>query len=338
MPLFRALLGPNRPPSRPLSSKVAFLALNLALWDRLAWLKSVLALFPDPAEAFRRPPGEWPDPGIPPSIASRLAEPGLLDRAAEEFDRSLEKGYSLLTLADAEYPSLLREIFDPPCVLYGIGRIDVLESAAVAVVGSRHPTPYGRGMAERLARDLAERGLVVVSGLALGIDTAAHVGALGGGRTVAVLGSGLDVPYPKSNRKLFDRIAVEGAVISEFPLGTDPLAANFPRRNRIISGLSLGVVVVQAGKGSGSLITANYALEQGRDVFAVPGNVGTESQGTNQLIKEGAKLVVSSDDILEEILPQWRREENKIEEVEDQGKRLSEEERRLYALLGDAPP
>lgn len=270
----------------------------------MARLKKVLDLFPNPVDAFGLTAAEWPALGIPPVAVGRLIEPGLLDRAAKEFDRSKEKGYSLLTLGDVEYPSLLREIFDPPPVLYCAGRTDVLERPAVAVVGSRRPTPYGRGMAERLARDLAERGIVIVSGLAIGIDAAGHEGALGGGRTVAVLGSGLDTPYPKSNRKLFDRIAAEGAVISEFPLGTEPLATNFPRRNRIISGLSLALVVVEAAEKSGSLISAGFALEQGREVLAVPGNATSEmSRGANGLIKAGAKLVARWEDVAEELPP-----------------------------------
>jgi len=162
-------------------------------------------------------------------------------------------------------------------------------------------------MAERLARDLAERGVTVASGLAIGIDAAAHEGALAGGRTIAVLGSGLDVPYPKSNRKLFDRIAGEGAVISEFPLGTEPLAANFPRRNRIISGLAWALVVVEAAEKSGSLISAEFALEQGREVLAVPGNATSElSRGANRLIKEGAKLTATWEDVAEELPRQLR--------------------------------
>jgi len=307
MPLFRALLTNPAIARGPLSPKAAFLALNMALGDRMRWIKKVLTLFPDPLEAFRVPMEDWPAMGVRPSIAARLTEPGLLDRAAEEFDRSVEKGYSLLTLGDVEYPSLLREIFDPPCVLYCLGRADVLGRPMVAVVGSRRPTPYGRGMAERLARDLAGRGIVVASGLALGIDAAAHVGALEGGRTVAVLGSGLDVPYPKSNRKLFDRIAADGAVISEFPLGTEPLAIHFPRRNRIISGLAMALVVVEAAEKSGSLISANFALEQGREVCAVPGNATSDlSRGTNGLIKAGAKLAASWEDVAEELPSPFR--------------------------------
>ncbi len=302
MPLFRALSRGNRPPAGNLSPPLAYLALNLALWDRMIWMKRVLSLFSDPREALRLSEGEWPALGIPPHIAARLADPGLPEAVAKEFDRSREKGYSLLTLGEAEYPSLLREIFDPPCVLYCYGKADVLEKPAVAMVGSRRPTPYGRGMAERLARDLAGRGLIIASGMAIGIDAAAHEGALAEGRTVAVLGSGLDVPYPRSNRKLMDRIAAEGAVISEFPLGTEPLPANFPRRNRIISGLALALVVVEAAQKSGSLISAEFAQEQGREVLAVPGNATSEmSRGANGLIQEGAKLTLTWKDVVEEL-------------------------------------
>ena len=293
MPLFKGRRSPE---------KIAFLALNLALWDRLAAVKKILTLFPDPAGAFALSSEEWSAIGFRPQIAARLGAPGLLDRAEKEFDRSKEKGYSLLTLGDAEYPSFLREIFDPPAVLYCAGRTDILERPAVALVGSRRPTPYGRNVAERLARDLSGRGIVVVSGLAVGIDAAGHQGALDGGQTVAVLGSGLDVPYPRANRRLFERITEEGAVISEFPLGTDPLAANFPRRNRIISGLSRALIVVEAAEKSGSLISAGFALEQGREVMAVPGNITSEvSRGTNGLIKAGAKLVETWKDVAEEL-------------------------------------
>lgn len=307
MPLFTETPGPGAFSPEPDSSKIAFLALNLALWDRLDLLTRVLARFPDPAEAFRVPAGEWPSLGFNPVVAGRLSAPDLLDRADKEFDRSGSKGYSLLTLGDVEYPSLLREIFDPPCVLYCAGRTDVLERPAVALVGSRRPTAYGRGIAGRLARDLAERGVVIVSGLAIGIDAAGHEGALEGGRTVAVMGSGMDVPYPRSNRKLYDRIAAEGAVISEFPLGTAPFGPNFPRRNRIISGLSRALVVVEAAEKSGSLISAGFALEQGREVMAVPGNVTSEvSRGANGLIKAGAKLVETWTDVAEELPSPFR--------------------------------
>lgn len=214
-----------------------------------------------------------------------------------------QSGTKFLTWADEAYPDYLRHIFNPPAVLYylgdGLGDVD----PAVALVGSRRATYYGRDMAHRLGKELAEAGITVVSGMARGIDTAAHRGALdGGGRTIAVLGSGLDVVYPRENTKLMREIAAHGTVISEFPLGSMPEGWHFPVRNRIISGLSRGTVVIEAAERSGALITAELALEQGRDVMAVPGNVTSPvSCGPNRLIKQGARLVESSDDVLDEI-------------------------------------
>jgi DNA processing protein len=194
-------------------------------------------------------------------------------------------------------------------------------------------------MTEKMGQELARHGITIVSGMARGIDSHAHWGALsGGGRTIAVLGSGVDVVYPPENRNLYQRIIDQGAVLSEFPMSSPPEGGHFPKRNRIISGLSLGVVVVQAGMESGSLITANYALEQGREVFAVPGNVGSDSsRGTHQLIKDGAKLVESSEDILEEVLPQWRKERETPQEVEPPVRDLTNEEKVLYEQLGETP-
>ena len=207
------------------------------------------------------------------------------------------------------------------------------------MVGSRVSTNYGIQIAERMGHKLASSGLTVVSGMARGVDSVAHWGAIsGGGRTIAVLGCGVDVVYPPENRNLFAKILEQGAVLSEFPMGSPPEGGHFPKRNRIISGLSIGVVVVQASADSGSLITANFALEQGRDVFAIPGNVGVEgSRGTNRLIKDGAKMVESSEDILEEILPQWKRGKERVEEVKPRGPELTEEERALYEMLGENP-
>jgi DNA processing protein len=190
-----------------------------------------------------------------------------------------------------------------------------------------------------VSQELARYGVTIVSGMARGIDSVAHKGAIsGGGRTIAVLGCGVDVIYPSENRNLFHQIINQGAILSEFPMGSPPEGGHFPRRNRIISGLSIGVAVVQASAESGSLITAGYALEQGREVFAVPGNVGAEgSRGTNRLIKEGAKLVETSEDILEDILPQWTRERETIQKVEPPKRDLNEEEMALYQLLGETP-
>ncbi len=259
-------------------------------------------------------------------------------RVRKELALLNEVGGKILTFHDELYPYRLREIYDPPPLLYLRGDLKKEDELAVAVIGSRKTTQYGRWMAEKISQDLSRHGITIVSGMARGIDSIAHWGALSsGGRTIAVLGCGVDVIYPAENRALSRKIIEQGALLSEFPMGTPPESGHFPRRNRIISGLAIGVVIVQAGERSGALITAGYALEQGREVFAVPGNVGTEtSRGTNRLIREGAKMVESSDDILEEILPQWKKAREGSQE-EEFFLDLSEEERKLYSLLGTDP-
>lgn len=242
--------------------------------------------------------------GIGPALAARLAacrsdEAGL----REELRRAERAGVKILTLEDDAYPALLRTIHDPPLVLYVRGTWTSEDACAVALVGARRASVYGLQCAERLGYDLALRGITVVSGMARGIDAAAHRGALQArGRTVAVLGSGLQRVYPREHEALAAEIAKQGAVLSEYPLQTPPLPHYFPRRNRVISGLSLGVVVVEAAARSGALITVESALEQGREVFAVPGPMtAVTSYGTHQLLKQGARLVTSVEDILEEL-------------------------------------
>ncbi len=226
--------------------------------------------------------------------------------ASEAVDRSIawadQAGQYIITLADTSYPSALLEIADPPNVLYVRGKLDLLKIRSLGVVGSRNATPQGLQTAESFSRTLANRGLGIVSGLALGIDAAAHRGALaGGGSTIAVIGTGADRIYPARNKDLAIAIAEHGAIVSEFPLGTPAIASNFPRRNRIISGLSRGVLVVEAALESGSLITARLAGEQGREVFAIPGSIHSPvARGCHKLIKQGAKLVETAQDILEE--------------------------------------
>jgi DNA protecting protein DprA len=225
----------------------------------------------------------------------------------QELTKASHLGFHFYLYTDPEYPQLLKKIVNPPPVLYAAGGFQYGDDIAVAIVGTRNPTPTGAFNARELASELTRQGLTIVSGMARGIDSEAHKGALeAGGRTVAVLGCGLDIPYPPENEDLMQHIAEQGAVISEFPLGTQPLAQNFPARNRIISGLSLGVVVVEATQDSGSLITAGFALEQGREVFAVPGNIGNEgSKGPHKLIRQGAKLIENYNDILCELaIPQ----------------------------------
>jgi len=223
-----------------------------------------------------------------------------LDAEMEKLEQYRVKAY---TWKDEEYPSLLKEIYDLPPVLYVRGALAAEDAVSIAVVGTRRPTYYGRETAEQLAADLARNKVTIVSGLARGIDAAAHRAALeAGGRSIAVFGCGLDIVYPGDHAKLARQVMECGALVSEFPLGTRPRADNFPRRNRIMSGLSLGVLVVEARETSGALITAQWALEQNRDVFAVPGSVlSPASRGTNRLIQEGAKLVADSYDILEEL-------------------------------------
>jgi DNA processing protein len=242
--------------------------------------------------------------GITPLAVASVAGHDYRDSAERECVAVAKSGVKIVDFLSEEYPKVLLEISDAPPFLYVRGELRSSEQA-VAVVGSRRASTYGMITTERIATELAEQGITVVSGMARGIDTAAHRGALkGGGRTIGVLGCGIDVVYPPENRKMFDAVVERGALVSEFPMGTSPLAENFPRRNRIISGLSRGVLVVEAMQQSGSLITAQFALEQGREVFAIPGNINSgASKGTNQLIKQGAKLVESVQDILDELLP-----------------------------------
>jgi DNA processing protein len=224
--------------------------------------------------------------------------------ADQQLEALAKTGGQFLTYPDDAYPKLLREIFDPPAVLWLRGDAQLLALPSIAVVGTRHPTPYGTGMAEMLSRDLAHRGLIILSGMARGVDTSAHKGALAAKRpTVAVWGTRIDVIYPKENKSLSEQIvAGGGAIVSEFPLGVFPAPQNFPRRNRILSGMSIGVLVIEAAEYSGTRVTARCAIEQNRDVYAVPGNVTTKNAlGPNTLIKQGAKLVATWEDVWEEL-------------------------------------
>ncbi|MGH9744701.1 MAG: DNA-processing protein DprA [Candidatus Acidiferrales bacterium] len=280
---------------------------------------------------------------LPAAVAQAIHSRGPLSDAAKELAAAQAAGVKLLTWDEPEYPERLREIYDPPPLLYVLGNVGLLSKHLISIVGSRRPTPYGNQMAERLARDLAERGVVITSGLARGIDSSAHKGALSAphGATIGVLGCGIDVVYPKENKKIFSDIGTRGAIITEFPMGTFPAPQNFPIRNRIIAGMSLGVVVVEGAQYSGSLITARLAMEFGREVFGVPGNATQPSSfGPNQLIKQGAKLVTSWEDVIEELPTPVRAELVPVESVpaEERAALLDESfqptERTLYALLG----
>ena len=283
---------------------------NLTYWLALARIDGLgvrsahklMAHFGSPQAAYMASLTELESCGLSAQVAQAIfAQVGMRD-AERELEAAVKAGCQLVTLSSDEYPPLLREISDAPLVLYVHGDASLLSRHAVAMVGSRRPSAYGSSVAHRLASDLAQRGLVVVSGLARGIDSASHRGALEApGRTIAVLGSGIDVIDPRENKSLAKKIMESGAVISEFPLGTGPTPQNFPIRNRIISGLALGVVIVEAAEYSGSLITARLALEQNREVFGVPGNItSAQSFGPNHLIKQGAKLVDQWIDVIEE--------------------------------------
>ena len=247
--------------------------------------------------------------GMPAKSAQFVFEGKAREAAESEMKRVAEAGGLVLTPEDAGYPERLREIYDPPAVLWIRGSIELLARPGIAVVGTRQPSPYGAGMAELLSRDLANRRLVILSGMARGVDTAAHKGAIeAGGKTVAVWGTGIDVVYPKENKKLAESIVASGGtIVSEYPLGTFPAPQNFPIRNRILSGMSVGVLVIEAGEYSGTRITARCAMEQNRDVYAVPGNVTNKnSWGPNTLIKQGAKLTATWEDVWEDLPSQVR--------------------------------
>jgi DNA processing protein len=255
----------------------------------------------------------------------------------ERYERETEKkGIRVVGYNDSLYPAPLKEIEGAPIVLYMKGEYVPDDRFGIAVVGSRKYTAYGESVTQRIAGELSAAGFTIISGMARGVDTLSHKSALAsGGRTIAVMGSGPDVCYPSENRGLMESIARSGCVISEFPPGTAPNRENFPRRNRLISGLALGVLVVEAAPGSGSLITANYALEQNREVFAVPGNITSlNSEGTNRLIRQGAKLVLGADDIIGELAPVLK---GFITVKREESIELSEEEKSLCRVLSREP-
>ncbi len=263
-----------------------------------------------PQAIFRASASELEAAGLSSALARNIASGCAFEDAITQQERMMKAGAELISLHDRRYPVRLREIFDPPLVLFAIGRSELLHSHAIAVVGTRNPTPYGVAAAERLSADLARAGLSIVSGMARGIDTAAHKACLReNGDTIAVLGCGVDVLYPADNRKLYEDIGKRGLLVSEFPMGAPAYPQNFPIRNRIVSGLSLGVLVVEGAQHSGSAITARLAMDQGREVFAIPGNITSKmSWGPNLLIKQGAKLVQEWSDITNELPVAVRRD------------------------------
>jgi DNA processing protein len=316
------------------------LALTPGLGPRLAG--KLLAEFGGPTAVFNASLTALEAQHLPAAVAQAIHSRQPMSDAAKELSQAQAYGCRLLTWDEPEYPARLREIYDPPTLLYVRGNIALLSRHIISIVGTRRPTPYGNQMAEKLARDLADRGLVVASGLARGIDASAHKGALSSacGSTVGVLGCGIDVIYPKENKKIFAEIEQRGVLISEFSMGTFPAPQNFPIRNRIIAGMGLGVVVVEAAQYSGSLITARLGMEFGREVYAVPGNATqTMSFGPNQLIKQGAKLVTGWEDVVEELPTPVRAELVPVETASIEERTtliegsLPPTERQLYDLL-----
>lgn len=269
----------------------------------------LLDRFRTPQAIFHASRSELENAGLTGVVAQSIASGCTFEDAAAQQEKMAECGAEVVTLGDSRYPPLLREIFDPPMLLFVRGRVELLKSIALGVVGTRRPTPYGLAVAERLSADLAHAGLTIVSGMARGIDTAAHKGTLAaGGDTVAVLGCGVDVVYPSENRRVAAEIVAKGLMVSEFPMGATAFPQNFPIRNRIISGMSVGVLVVEGAQYSGSAITAKLAMDQGREVFAVPGNITSKpSWGPNLLIKQGARLVQDWNDVVVELPPESRR-------------------------------
>ena len=286
------------------SASLDWLALALTPGLGPTRVKKLIEHFGSPVRVLQASLTELEATGMPALSAQSIATGKSLELAHQETLKATEAGARVIALDSPEYPPRLKEIYDPPVVLFVKGSVEILSLPGIAVVGTRHPTPYGIGMAERLSCDLAARGFIVISGMARGVDSAAHRGTVAAkGKTVAVFGTGIDVIYPKENTRLAEQIlGLGGSIISEFPLGTFAAPQNFPIRNRIISGMSLGVLVVEAAEYSGTRITARCALEQGRDVYAVPGNVTNKnSWGPHTLIKQGAKLVATWEDVWEEL-------------------------------------
>src|SRR5579862_7372748 len=302
----------------------------------------LLRQFGSPQEIFRASLTELEACRLPSAPARAIQTHGAHKDAEAELAQIRKLGCRLLNWDEPEYPQRLLEIYDPPPLLYVRGDVSALNRHSISMVGTRRPTPYGNQVAERLGRDLASRGFTVVSGMARGIDSSAHHGACQAthGATVGVLGTGVDVIYPKENKKLFAEVEKRGALISEFPLGTHPAPENFPVRNRVVAGMSLGIIVVQGAQYSGSLITARLGMEFGREVYGVPGNVTIDvSFAPNQMIKQGAKLVTSWEDVVEELPTEIRAElfpieaTNKAERASLFEEALDAVEKRIYGLL-----
>jgi DNA processing protein len=321
------------------------LALTPGLASRLS--ARVLKRFGSPDGVFRASLGDLESCHLPAPVAQAIVNKEAFKRAEKEL-AGVRKiaGCGLLNWTEPEYPQTLLQIYDPPVLLYVRGDAQVLNLPSLSIVGTRKPTLYGTHMAQRLGRDLAARGLVIVSGMARGIDAIGHQGAMDAhGRAIGVLGTGIDVCYPKENKKLYEKVLERGAIISEFPLRTHPAPENFPVRNRIVAGMPLGVVVVEGAQYSGSLITARLAMEFGREVFGVPGNATQPvSFAPNQLIKQGAKLVTCAEDVIEELPTPVRAALVKAEQPEAEQRNLlaaaelNGSMKKLYEMLSAEEP
>lgn len=325
-----------------LDSSLSWLALSLTpgLASRLS--ARLLRRFDSPDGIFRASLAELEACHLPASVAQAVFKKEAFKRAEKELAAVRRiSGCRLLNWTEPEYPQTLLQIYDPPVMLYVRGEPQILNLPSISIVGTRKPTLYGSQLAERLGRDLAARGLVIVSGMARGIDAIGHQGAMAAnGRAIGILGTGIDVCYPKENKKLYEKVLERGAIISEFPVGTHPAPENFPVRNRIVAGMPLGVIVVEGAQYSGSLITARLAMEFGREVFGVPGNVTHPvSFAPNQLIKQGAKLVTCAEDVIEELPTPVRAMLVQAEQPEAEQRNLllaaslNNSEKKLYELL-----
>jgi len=324
-----------------LEASLSWLALTLTPGIAARLSARLLREYGSPEGVFRAPLTGIEACNVPAPAAQAIFKKQMFWRAEKEVVALRKSGGKLVNWKEPEYPQALLQIYDPPVMLYVRGDAQILNSPSLSIVGTRRPTVYGSQMAERMGRDLAARGLTIVSGLARGIDALAHQGATAvGGRAIGVLGTGIDVCYPKENKKLYEKVLERGAIVSEFPTGSHPAPENFPVRNRIIAGMPLGVVIVEGKQYSGSLITARLAMEFGREVFGVPGNVTQEvSFAPNLLIKQGAKLVTNAEDVIEELPTPVRAALVQAEAVEAEQRNLllvdglSDVQRKLYELL-----
>jgi DNA processing protein len=330
-----------------LDASLSWLALTLTPGIAARLSARLLRQFGSPEGVFRAPLRELEACELPAAVAQAVFKKEAFKRAEKELAKLRPiPNCRLINWMEPEYPQTLLQIYDPPVLLYMRGDSQILNLPSISIVGTRKPTLYGTQMAERLGRELAQRGLVIISGLARGIDAISHKGALAAnGRAIGVLGTGIDVCYPKENKKLYEKVLERGAILNEFPTGTHPAPENFPVRNRIVAGMPLGAIIVEGAQYSGSLITARLAMEFGREVFGVPGNVTQPvSFAPNQLIKQGAKLVTCADDVIEELPTPVRAALVQAEQPEAAQRNLlvaaslNAVEKKLYELLSAEEP